>query len=306
MRATVAKLFCRESFVFTAARAYIELFKVRIAMVIALSAVAGLIAGGVLPQPDTVALVALSVALAAMGAGALNHAFEADLDASMNRTRLRPLPSGRIAKGIHVWILGLGLSLSGLVLAAATCALLSGFFVFLGAFTYIVIYTIWLKRRTWLNVVIGGLAGSFAVLAGAAANESGIAPAAWQLALVLFFWSPSHFWNLAVACREDYRRGQVPMLPVLVSPPAAAKAIFASNLLLIASTVLPFASGQLGYLYLAGAIGASFWLIVPGVQLLLRPGGFEEGMAGFKGSMLHLGVLFSAIFIDRGIGGFIG
>lgn len=306
MRATVARLFCRESVIGAGVRAYTEVLKVRIAVVIALSAVSGLMAGGALPRPGTVVLVAVSVLLAAMGAGALNHALEADLDAQMNRTRSRPLPSGRIARGSRVWVLGTGLSLGGSVLAAVACGLLSGFFTFLGAFTYVVIYTIWLKRISWLNVVIGGLAGSFAVLAGAAANDSGITPAAWQLALVLFFWSPSHFWNLAVACKEDYRRGGVPMLPVLVSPRTAAMAIFVSNVLLVASTLLPFVSGQLGYLYLAGAIGASFWLIVPGVRLLLRPGGCEEGMAGFKGSMLHLGVLFSAIFIDRGMGGFVG
>lgn len=285
--------------------AYVEVLKVRIALVTALSAVAGLMAGSVLPGPGLVMAVAFSVLLAAMGAGALNHALEADLDVRMERTRNRPLPTGRIARAGHVSTLGLALVVAGSGLGALVLGPAAGAFVFLGAFTYVVIYTKLLKRRTWINVIVGGLAGSFAVLAGAAANRGGVSVAAWQLALVLFLWSPPHFWNLAVAYRDDYRQGGVPMLPVIVNARMAAGAILLSDVLLAAASLLPAVTGTLGHAYLAGAVGASAaWLLAPGLRLFRRPGSIQVAMAGFKGSMFHLAVLFSAVFIDRGMGGF--
>ncbi len=303
MRATVERLFCRETEGLVALKPYLEVLKLRIAMVTSLSAVAGLMAGGAIPGPGLVAAVTLSVLLAAMGAGALNHALEADLDAVMTRTMDRPLPTGRLTERGHVAILGAILVVAGSLAGGLLVGPITGLFTFLGAFTYVVIYTKWLKRKTWMNVIIGGLAGSFAVLAGAAANPGGLSHASWELALVLFLWSPSHFWALAVAFRDDYKRGGVPMLPVLVGPRLAAASILISDILLAAATLLPFFTRSFGYLYLIGAVGAVLWLLIPGVRLYLNPGNREIAMAGFKGSMFHLAVLFSAIFIDRGIGG---
>ena len=136
--------------------------------------------------------------------------------------------------------------------AALAANVAAGIHVFLGAFTYGVVYTVWLKRRTWWNIVVGGLAGSFAVLAGAAAVSPLPNPDALALAVVLFLWTPPHFWSLAIACREDYAAAGVPMLPVVVGDARAARAILASAALLVAASLVPAFFG-LGWIYFAFA-----------------------------------------------------
>jgi protoheme IX farnesyltransferase len=135
----------------------------------------------------------------------------------------------------------------------------SALFVFLGAFFYAIVYTVWLKRRTWLNIVFGGLAGSWAVLAGATAADPQLGAVPLALALVLFLWTPPHFWSLAIAFRDDYAAAGVPMLPVVVGDQRAANTIFASTLALVAASLLPLAFG-LGAIYFVGA--AVRWLPV--------------------------------------------
>ena len=186
-------------------RSAVEVFKPRIGLEIMFAGIAGvaMAQGAGLPLPQLLVL-ATAVFLAAASAGALNHLVERALDARMSRTRGRPFVTGKLAGG-SLWLAVIGVLLAFAVVSAGLSTnWLAATFVFLGAFTYGVVYTLWLKRRTWLNIVVGGLAGSFAVLAGAAAVNPDLGPAAWTFAVVLFLWTPPHFWSLAMYYRQDY------------------------------------------------------------------------------------------------------
>ena len=202
--------------------------KVRLGFLITACAITGIV---VIPDHGLaawqVSLLGLATLVASSAAGAFNQLYERDLDAHMQRTRSRPFVTGRFAADAS-WFAGIGIALL-LALTAAVFATnwLAAFFVFLGAFTYGVVYTVWLKRRTWLNIVIGGFAGSFAVLAGSAAAGQAFAPVAVVLAAVLFLWTPPHFWALAFACKDDYRAAGVPMLPVIVDDARSTRTILA-------------------------------------------------------------------------------
>ena len=205
-------------------RDVLNLFKLRIGVAIAIAALAGLaVERGAAPGLWQVAALVLAVLVSSAAAGAFNQYVERDIDVRMARTRNRPFVTGTLPH-TPAWLWLIGAMLVAAVLAAtlATNAV-AATYVFLGAFTYGVVYTVWLKRRTWWNIVIGGLAGSFAVLAGAAAVSPVPGPEALALAVVLFLWTPPHFWSLAIACHEDYRAARVPMAraarPVPLPPP---------------------------------------------------------------------------------------
>jgi protoheme IX farnesyltransferase len=188
-------------------------------------------------------VLALSVLISSASAGAFNQYYEHDSDQLMSRTSKRPFVTGEIRHG-PIWLLVIG-ALMALSVGAAWIALnaWSALFVFLGAFFYAIVYTVWLKRRTWLNIVFGGLAGSWAVLAGATAADPQVGAVPLALALVLFLWTPPHFWSLAIAFRDDYAAAGVPMLPVVVGDQRAANTIFYSTLALVAASLLPLAFG---------------------------------------------------------------
>jgi protoheme IX farnesyltransferase len=169
-------------------------------------------------------------------------------------------------------------------------------FTFLGAFFYAVVYTVWLKRRTWLNIVIGGLAGSFAVLAGAAAVTPALGTVPLILALVLFLWTPSHFWCLAIACHNDYAAARVPMLPVLVGDARAARIILVNTALLVAATLAPAWHGM-GGIYLAGAVLGGAYFLKRNVELVRRPDA-RSAMRCFHASLAQLSLLLAAAMID--------
>jgi protoheme IX farnesyltransferase len=171
--------------------------------------------------------------------------------------------------------------------------------VFLGAFTYGVVYTVWLKRRTWWNIVIGGLAGSFAVLAGAAAVSPAPGPEALWLAVVLFLWTPPHFWSLAIVCREDYARAGVPMLPVVVGDARAARAIFASAVLLVAASLVPAAYG-LGWIYGAFAAAGGGFFLLRCRSLVRRPTRLAA-RAAFLASLAQLGAVLIGAMLDAAL-----
>jgi heme o synthase len=275
-------------------RLLLNLFKLRIGVAIALAAVAGLaVAPGALRSWQVV-VVTLAVLVASAAAGAFNQYAERDLDARMARTRNRPFVSGALVHG-PMWLWVIGAMLAASVLAAAAAAnWLAAFYVFMGAFTYGVVYTVWLKRRTWLNIVVGGLAGSFAVLAGAAAVTPSLSPASLWLAVVLFLWTPPHFWSLAIVYREDYAAAGVPMLPVVVGDARCARIILGSALVLVASTLMPAFHG-LGWIYLAAAIAGGAYFISTCVALVRKPGR-GTARASFRASLVQLSlVLFGAI-----------
>ncbi|HEY5896675.1 MAG TPA: heme o synthase [Burkholderiales bacterium] len=276
-------------------RHILNLFKLRIGVAIALAAAAGAaVQIGASPGGASIALLVLAVLVASAAAGAFNQYVEVDLDRRMARTGKRPFVTGELKHG-PAWLWLIGAMLLASVLAASLATnLAAGIYVFLGAFTYGVVYTVWLKRRTWWNIVIGGLAGSFAVLAGAAAVSPSPGGSALALAVVLFLWTPPHFWSLAIACRDDYAAAGVPMLPVVVGNARAARAILVSAALLVAASLVPFFFDR-GILYLAAAaFGGGFFLLR--CRRLVRDPSRERARAAFRASLVQLcAVLFGAM-----------
>ena len=278
---------------------FFDLFKLRIGLVIGFTAVAG---AAVTPGPAVSAsgflLLALAVTLASAAAGAFNQYVERDLDAKMVRTRRRAFVTGRLVAGPQ-WLAAIfGIGLFGVALAGVAFNAGAALYTFLGAFTYGVVYTVWLKRRTWWNIVVGGLAGSFAVLAGAAAVAPGAAldPLPLAFAVVLFLWTPPHFWSLAIAFREDYEAARVPMLPVVVGDARAARAVQAGAALLVAASLVPVIFGM-GWPYLTAAVGGGGYLLLTSTQLALAPTR-RRAMVNFHASLIQLTLLLVAAIVD--------
>lgn len=277
---------------------FFDLFKLRIGLVIGFTALAGLaVTPGHAPAGWRVALLALAVVVSSAAAGAFNQYVERDTDARMARTRNRPFVSGRL-KPSPSWLAVIVLMcLASAVVATVAANTLSALYTFLGAFIYGVVYTVWLKRRTWLNIVIGGLAGSFAVLAGAAAvTPDRLEGAPLWLAIVLFLWTPPHFWSLAIAYRTDYEAARVPMLPAVVGDAKAARAILLSAVLLVLASIVPAWYG-LSWLYLTAAIGGGAYFLSTSSALVLDPCR-RTAMANFHASLVQLTLLLSAAIVD--------
>ncbi|MBK7665506.1 MAG: protoheme IX farnesyltransferase [Sterolibacteriaceae bacterium] len=278
-------------------RLVLGLFKLRIGVMIMITALVGLIVTpGSAPGPAQVVALALSVLLASASAGAFNQYFEHETDRLMARTRTRAFVTGALPHK-PVWLVLIAalliLSVGAAWLASNAVAAL---FVFLGAFFYGVVYTVWLKRRSWTNIVIGGLAGSFAVLAGGAAVDPTLGPLPLLLALVLFLWTPPHFWSLAIANHADYAAAGVPMLPVVVGPERAARVVYASTAALLLASLLPGLFGA-GPIYLAGALlGGGYFLHK--ARALARAPSRKTAMASFFASLLQLSLLLGAASID--------
>jgi protoheme IX farnesyltransferase len=271
--------------------------KVRLGFLIMACALAGIaMSPGSSPAAWQVAVLGIATLFASAAAGAFNQLYERDVDAVMRRTRERPFVTGRF-RADGIWLGAIGLVLLASVAAAALATnWLAAAFVFLGAFTYGVVYTVWLKRRTWLNIVIGGLAGSFAVLAGAAATGSALSPAPLILAVVLFLWTPPHFWALAFACKQDYAAAGIPMLPVVADDRITTRTILAHAVLLVALSVVPAWYGM-GWLYLFGAIGGGAFFILASIRLMLRPS-IPQAWRTFAASIVQLGTLLTAAILD--------
>jgi protoheme IX farnesyltransferase len=284
--------------------AYVESLKLRVGTFIGLAAVLGYLATlpaapGAGPALPALAVLFVATVIAAGGAGALNHFLDRDLDARMPRTARRPLPSGRIRHAWHVVLLGLGLVALGVSLAFWRLHPLVALHVFLGAFTYVVVYTVWLKRRSWLNVVIGGLAGSFAVLAGGSAARPELCLPPVLFALVLFFWSPSHFWSLAIAYKQDYAGARIPMLPVVKGDAGAVRGILLNTVGLLVASLLPFALGILGWVYLTlGVVIGGGVLVTRQWALRARPTDRSLALRSFHASNLFLLLLFLGVTLD--------
>lgn len=278
-------------------RSVLGVFKPRIGLVIAITALAGMAvsSGPSLSVGQTVVLF-LAVLLSSASAGAFNQYYEFDIDPLMRRTKSRVFASGSMRRGPQ-WLLAIG-GLLALSVAAAGWVLNAwvALYVFLGAFFYAVVYTVWLKRRTWLNIVIGGLAGSWAVLAGAAAVNPDLGAVPLALAFILFLWTPPHFWSLAIACKDDYAAARVPMLPVVVGESRAARMVFEAALMLVAASFLPALLG-LGMLYLAAAALGGGWFVYKAWKLVKAPGR-ATAMSCFFASLIQLSLLLAATMIE--------
>jgi protoheme IX farnesyltransferase len=279
---------------------FFNLFKLRIGIVIAITAVAGwAVTPGEALAPWQFMVLALSVLVSSAAAGAFNQYAERDLDARMQRTRGRPFVSGALRYGSHwLWLIG-SMTLISVLAAGIALNPFAALYVFLGAFFYAIVYTVWLKRRTWLNIVIGGLSGSFAVLAGSAAATPALSPEALALALVLFLWTPPHFWSLAIAYREDYASAGVPMLPVVIGDASCARAIFWGTLALVIASLAP-ALFSLGWIYLCAALAGGGYLLWTSASLLLDPTR-ARAMTNFHASLVQLSVVLLGAMLDPGL-----
>jgi protoheme IX farnesyltransferase len=275
----------------------IGLFKPRIAVAITLSAVGGMaIAPPPLPDLWHATVLAVAVFLAAAGAGAFNQWAESDLDAGMARTAGRPFADGRLEPNGRWLAIIVAVTAIGVALAAAV-NLWAAVHTLAGALTYAVVYTLWLKRRSVFNIVVGGLAGSFAVLAGAAASGSTLAAEPLLLAVVLFLWTPPHFWSLAIAAGTDYARNGVPMLPNAIGDRACASVILAHTVALALLSLLPVLWGM-GAIYFAFAAVGGAAFSVTSVRLLLVPTR-RRAILNFLVSLCQLLALIAGIVLDR-------
>ena len=279
-------------------RLFFDLFKLRIGLVIGFTAGAGLV---ITPGRPTAAweaaVLMLAVTMASAAAGAFNQYHERELDARMRRTSRRAFVTGRLHAS-SAWLAAIvAIGMSGVLLAALAFNAAAGAYTFLGAFTYGVVYTVWLKRRTPWNIVIGGLAGSFAVLAGAAAVAPDVAaPLPIAFAIILFLWTPPHFWSLAIACCDDYAAAGVPMLPVVTGDARAARIVFASACLLVAASLAPALLGM-GPIYLASAAAGGALFLAKSWALARTPDR-RHAMASFHASLVQLTVLLVGAIVD--------
>lgn len=278
-------------------KAYLPLLKLRIGVLITFCAIVGFVA--TTDQLSLAKLLFLTIAtfMASAGAGAFNHFFDRDIDGIMKRTSTRPLPSGQVSNAYGVLGMAIGLMLGAFIFSSLTLNYIVSLHLFLGAFTYVVIYTVWLKRRSWLNIIIGGAAGSFAVLAGAASSSADFCLTPIWLALVLFFWTPSHFWSFAIVHKEEYRKAGVPMLPVIMTDSSSAWCILVNTALLVGSSLMAYFYGTLGGIYLAMAVATGAYFLYWNVRLILKPTK-EVAWKNFKASMAYLGILLTAIIFD--------
>ncbi len=278
-------------------RSYVQLMKLRIGLMVVLMAVMGYVAVADHVHPVQLAVLSLAMLLGSASSSVFNHFYDRDIDLIMKRTRSRPLASGQMAHPANVLWFAAALMVSGCGLAALYFNLVVALHLFLGIFFYAIIYTVWLKRRHWINIVIGGAAGSFAVLAGAAAVDSSRWLLPFLLSITLFLWTPSHFWSLAILLKDDYSAAHIPMLPVVKGDKITSHWIFGNSLLLVVSSLLPVAFGVLGKVYgvVALVLGAHFlWTNWRMVRVQSR----ELARKNFLESMLYLVGLFIAVLVD--------
>lgn len=273
------------------------LFKLRISLAIMLCALAGIaVSPGVDLSGWQTTAIALSVLLSAAAAGGFNHYAEWDLDRRMIRTQDRPFVTGYFRRG-PLWLSAfMSILVISVVLAGLSTNWIAAGYVFLGAFFYGVVYTIWLKRRSWTNIILGGLSGSFAVLAGAAAVEPTLSAVPIILAVVLFLWTPPHFWSLATVLHEQYAKANVPMLPVVIGDRRAAWVSLAHTVPLALLSLVPVAYGM-GPIYLVGAAVGGAYFVIKSVALVRDPGP-ETATSAFRASLVQLTLLLVCAMTD--------
>ncbi|MEA2508350.1 MAG: heme o synthase [Actinomycetota bacterium] len=277
---------------------YVALTKPRIIGLLAFTGACGILAAAHgHPDPGALAAVIGGGALCAGGANAINCALEGDLDRKMERTRDRPVAAGRISEFAAV-SLGITLNLIAAVWLTAAANGLAAALAVSGTLWYVLVYTLWLKRRSSQNIVIGGLAGSFPPLVGWAAATGRVAPTALVLAAIIFLWTPPHFWALATLLRDDYERADVPMLPVIASPEVTARSMLAYAVATAAVSLLPVLWGGLGTVYLTATLLLSGNLLRLTVRFRREPGR-PAARALFSYSLIYLAGLFAAVVLDR-------
>ncbi len=277
--------------------AWLELTKPRIVLLVVFTGLpALLLAGPGMPSARVFWGAIVGIALSAASGAAFNHYYDRDIDALMVRTRTRPLPSGALPPASAA-ALGLGLAWLSWTVLCVACNPLSALIAMTSIFYYAVVYTVWLKRRTPQNIVIGGAAGASAPLIAWCAVTGHIGMPAALMAMIVFLWTPPHFWALSLYRREDYLRSGLPMLPVTHGEPATRRAILNYSLVLVATTLVIGPLAGLGPLYMAaaGLLGVVF--VYEALHLLRTPS-TSRAIRLFRYSILYLFLLFLVMLVD--------
>ncbi len=276
---------------------YVVLLKPRVMSLVIFTALTGLVCANAPLNPVLAGTSILCIAVGAGASGALNMWFDADIDAKMRRTRNRPVPGGRV-QGADALALGLTLSLFAVGLLGVAVNVLAAALLGFTIFFYAVVYTMWLKRSTPQNIVIGGLAGALPPAVGWAA-ASGTAPLnAWLMVAIIFFWTPPHFWALSLTTGDDYERAGVPMLPVAKGEPATRLQILLYSLALVPLALAPAFTGLGGAAYLAiAAFGGAAFVGLATRLFVKKDKADAKRLFGF--SILYLFSLFAALLVEH-------
>ncbi len=285
-------------------RDYVDLLKPRVMSLVVFTGLIGVVIAPGHIHPLTATLAVLAIALGSGAAGAINMWYERDLDAVMERTRNRPLPAGRVAPDDALG-LGVLLSIFSVALMAVATNFVAAALLTAAILFYVFVYTIWLKRRTPQNIVIGGAAGAFPPMIGWAAVTGDVSAVGVALFLLVFLWTPPHFWALALYRSDDYRRAGVPMLPVVAGPRETKRQMLIYTLVLAPVALAPTLLGSVGWLY--GSVALVFSLAFVGYAISVwRTADDETATASahraarrmFRFSLLYLAALFAALPLD--------
>ena len=277
----------------------IEISKPRIVVLLVITAVTSMYAASKLigPELDTWGLIHIIIAggLASAGSSALNHYYDRDIDPLMERTSTRPIPSGRIKPNSGL-IYGLAVSVISVVYGALALNYVSAFFIALGIFFYVIIYTAWLKRLNSSNIVIGGFAGSAAAMAGWSAATGSMDILGFLIGFLVFVWTPSHFWCLAMKMKDEYSAAKVPMLPVLIGMQKTSKYILINTLILLPYSLMLYAFGM-GLVYTAIAAASGGLMLVYHYKLTKEPTS-DFAWKAYKVTAPYLTIIFLAVALD--------
>lgn len=275
---------------------YLEISKLRIVAVLDLVAITSLLAASRWNvSGETILFIFIAGTLASMGSSALNHYYDRDIDSLMSRTSKRPIPSGRM-KASSALAYGLTMSIASVVMAYFMLNPIVAAFIGLGIFFYVIIYTAWLKRSNASNIVVGGFAGSCASYAGWAAATGSLDLLGFLVGLLVFIWTPSHFWCLAIKSKEEYASARIPMLPVLVGESTAAKYVLANTLVLVPYSIMLYFFG-LGLLYLIIALISGAMMLAYNFKLIKNPSK-DIAWKAYKVSSPYLAIIFLALMFD--------
>ena len=281
----------------------LEISKPRIVVLLVITAVTSMYAASKL-VPGTPELeywyylhIIVAGGLASAGSSALNHYYDRDIDPKMTRTSTRPIPSGRM-KASSVLIYGLAVSCISVIYGYFALNAVSAFFIAVGIFSYVIIYTVWLKRKNSSNIVIGGIAGSAAAWAGWAAATGSMDLLGFLVGFLVFVWTPSHFWCLAMKIKDEYARAEIPMLPVVIGMQKTSKFILGNTLILIPySLLLSFVPDGMGIVYTVIAIVSGGLMLVYHYKLTKTPTS-EFAWKAYKVTAPYLTIIFVAVALD--------
>jgi protoheme IX farnesyltransferase len=274
---------------------YLQLTKPKVQSLLLLTTIATMYAAGD-PSLLLVALTCLGGYLSAGGAGAVNHWYDRDIDARMTRTAARPVPSGRVSPNAAL-AFGCTLAALSFLELSLTVNVLAASLSFAGFLGYVFLYTVWLKRRTPQNIVIGGAAGAIPPLVGWAAVTGSVSGTAVLLFFIVFFWTPPHFWALSLLMKDEYAKVGVPMLPVVRGEAETRRQILLYTILLYAVTQLPFCAGGFGYIYLVGSVVLGMGFIAGAIRLYRRADR-RSALQLYLFSLAYLALLFCTMAAD--------